>query len=146
MAEKISALKATLSGCGFAFGDIIPFLLTDNGGEFSNVSAIENNSAGERETHLFFCDPYKAYQKPKVEKNHTLFRDIVPKGSSFDHFTQDTVSLIFSHVNSVKRKSLGGKTPYEVFAFTYGAEIATLLGITPVAADEVNQSPSLLKS
>ncbi|MDW7730453.1 MAG: IS30 family transposase, partial [Bacillota bacterium] len=107
--------------------------------------AIENNTAGERETCLFFCDPYKAYQKPKVEKNHTLFRDIVPKGSSFDYFTQDTVNLIFSHVNSVKRKSLGGKTPYELFAFTYGAEIATLLGITPVSAGEVNQSPSLLK-
>ena len=39
-----------------------------------------------------------------VEKNHTLFRDIVPKGKSFDKFTQDTVNLIFSHVNSVKRK------------------------------------------
>ncbi|MDW7739715.1 MAG: IS30 family transposase, partial [Bacillota bacterium] len=75
----------------------------------------------------------------------TLFRDIVPKGNSFDHFTQDNVNLIFSHVNSVKRKSLGGKTPYELFAFTYGAEIATLLGITPVSADKVNQSPSLLK-
>ena len=145
VSEKITALKATLTDGGFVFGDIIALVLTDNGGEFSNVSAIENNSAGERESHLFFCDPYKAYQKPKVEKNHTLFRDIVPKGSSFDHFTQDTVNLIFSHVNSVKRKSLGGKTPYEVFAFTYGAEIATLLGITPVSAGEVNQSPSLLK-
>jgi transposase, IS30 family len=145
VSEKITALKATLTGKDFAFGDIIPLVLTDNGGEFSNVSAIENNSAGECETHLFFCDPYKAYQKPKVEKNHTLFRDIVPKGDSFDYFTQDTVNLIFSHVNSVKRKSLGGKTPYELFAFTYGAEIATLLGITPVSAGEVNQSPSLLK-
>jgi transposase, IS30 family len=145
VSEKITALKATLTGKDFAFGDIIPLVLTDNGGEFSNVSAIENNSAGEHETCLFFCDPYKAYQKPKVEKNHTLFRDIVPKGDSFDYFTQDTVNLIFSHVNSVKRKSLGGKTPYELFAFTYGAEIATLLGITPVSAGEVNQSPSLLK-
>ena len=145
VSAKVTALKAALTGGGFAFGDIIAFALTDNGGEFSNVSAIENNSAVERETHLFFCDPYKAYQKPKVEKNHTLFRDIVPKGSSFGHFTQDTVNLIFSHVNSVKRKSLGGKTPYEVFAFTYGAEIATRLGITPVSAGEVNQSPSLLK-
>jgi transposase, IS30 family len=145
VAEKITALKASLTGSGFAFGNIIALLLTDNGGEFSNVLAIENNAKGERESCLFFCDPYKSYQKPRVEKNHTLFRDIVPKGSSFDHFTQDTVNLIFSHVNSVKRKSLGGKTPYEVFAFTYGAQIATLLGITPVLAGEVNQSPSLLK-
>lgn len=145
VSEKVTNLKAVLTGRGFVFGDIIPLALTDNGGEFSNVSAIENNVTGECETHLFFCDPYKSCQKPKVEKNHTLFRDIVPKESSFDHFTQDTVNLIFSHVNSVKRKSLGGKTPYEMFAFTYGADIANLLGITPVPADKVIQSPSLLK-
>lgn len=102
VSEKTTNLKAVLTGRGFVFGDIIPLALTDNGGEFANVSAIENNLAGECETHLFFCDPYKSCQKPKVEKNHTLFRDIVPKGNSFDHFTQDTVNLIFSHVNSVK--------------------------------------------
>ena len=145
VSEKTASLKAALTDRGFAFGDIIPLALTDNGGEFANVSAIENNAVGECETHLFFCDPYKSCQKPKVEKNHTLFRDIVPKGSSFDHFTQDTVNLIFSHVNSVKRKSLGGKTPYEIFTFSYGAEIAGLLGITPVTADKVIQSHSLLK-
>lgn len=145
VAEKIANLKSALTSRNFVFGDIIPLALTDNGGEFANVLSIENNDAGERETHLYFCDPYKSYQKPKVEKNHTLFRDIVPKGESFDHFKQDTVNLVFSHINSVKRKGLCGKTPYEVFTFAYGVEIATLLGITPVTADKVNQSPSLLK-
>jgi IS30 family transposase len=91
---------------GIRFGDIIPLLLTDNGGEFSNIFAFVNNLDGEPETDLFFCDPYQSSQKPKVEKNHTMFRDIVPKGESFDCFTQETVNLIFSHVNSVKRKSL----------------------------------------
>ena len=52
---------------------------------------------GEKEACLFFCDPMQSCQKAQIEKNHTLFRDIVPKGSSFDHFTQDTVNLIFSH-------------------------------------------------
>ena len=50
---------------------------------------------GEKEACLFFCDPMQSCQKAQIEKNHTLFRDIVPKGSSFDHFTQDTVNLIF---------------------------------------------------
>lgn len=143
--QKVTTLKAKFADRGFIFGDIIPLALTDNGGEFANISAIENNAFGECETRLFFCDPYKSYQKPKVEKNHTLFRDIVPKGNSFDNFTQDTVNMIFSHVNSVKRKSLGGKTPYEVFTFTYGAEIADLLGIISIPADKVIQSPTLLK-
>ena len=84
-------------------------------------------------------------QKPRVEKNHTLFRDIVPKGNSFDDFTQDTVNLIFSHVNSVNRKRLNGKSPYELFCFTYGKLIADILGIERIPANQVIQSPLLLE-
>ena len=54
-AKKISLLKEKLSSYGFDFGDIIPVLLTDNGGEFSCVSAFENNTDGDQETKLFFC-------------------------------------------------------------------------------------------
>jgi IS30 family transposase len=142
---KIRALKETLCAGGIRFGDVIPLLLTDNGGEFSNISAFMTDLEGIVESHVFFCDPYCSSQKPKVEKNHTLFRDIVPKGESFDHFTQETVNLIFSHVNSVKRKILNGKTPHELFVFMYGEAIATLLGIRAIHSADVIQSPKLLK-
>jgi IS30 family transposase len=144
--EKINRLKSAFNAGGIRFGDVFPLVLTDNGGEFANIAAIENDADGEKETMLFFCDPYKSSQKPKVEKNHTLFRDIAPKGTSFDNFTQETVNLIFSHVNSIKRKSLGGKTPYEVFAFTYGETIAKILGIEPIPPERVVQSPKLLNN
>jgi IS30 family transposase len=142
---KIHALKMSLREGNIRFGDIVPLLLTDNGGEFANVFAFTLDLDGEPETDLFFCDPYQSSQKPRVEKNHTLFRDILPKGESFDHFTQETVNLIFSHVNSIKRKSLNGKTPYEVFSFMHGKSTAALLGIDEIPADEVVQSPMLLK-
>ena len=144
-AAKIHALKTHLNEGGVRFGDVFPLLLTDNGGEFSNVFAFMNDLSGELETDLFFCDPYQSSQKPKVEKNHTLFRDIVPKGESFDDFTQETVNMIFSHVNSVKRKSLNGKTPFEVFSFMFGERTATLLGISEIPAADVVQHPKLLK-
>ena len=121
-----------------------PLLLTDNGGEFADISAFIADLNGEIETELFFCDSMQSCQKAKVEKNHTLFRDIVPKGESFDGFSQDTVNLIFSHVNSVKRKSLGGKSPFEIFAFTFGDIVASVLGVMPIPADRVIQSPKLL--
>jgi IS30 family transposase len=140
---KIIALKKRLTENNVCFGDIFPLLLTDNGGEFADVFSFENDLQGTKETSLFFCDPYKSCQKPKVEKNHTLFRDIVPSGKSFDGFSQDTVNLIFSHVNSVKRKKLNGKTPYELFVFTYGDNISELLGVRLVPADKVIQSPAL---
>lgn len=143
--EKLVALKKSFEDAGLKFGDILPLILTDNGGEFSDIFTFEQDLDGKKETDLFFCDPMQPCQKPRVEKNHTLFRDIVPKGQSFDTFSQSTVNLIFSHVNSVKRKILNGKTPYEMFAFTYGKKVAELFGIKPIPAEEVIQSPKLLK-
>jgi IS30 family transposase len=145
-AGKIRALKEAFGIAAIRFGDVFPLLLTDNGGEFANAPAFISDLNGEIETDLFFCDPFRSSQKPKVEKNHTLFRDIVPKGESFDGFSQQTANRIFSHVNSVKRKLLNGKSPYDVFAFTYGEDIAALLGISKIDPANVIQSPALLKS
>lgn len=144
-ASKIVELKERLICCGLSFGDLFPVLLTDNGGEFSCVDIIENAASDLRETRLFFCEPNAPYEKPHIEKNHTLFRDIVPKGSSFDDFSQDTVNLIFSHVNAVKRKQFNGKSAYDLFTFTYSEAIASALGISFVDPKNVIQSPALLK-
>jgi len=141
---KLLLLKKRFTAEGLRFGDILPLILTDNGGKFSDIFTIENDLNGQKETNLFFCDPMQSCQKPRVEKNHTLFRDIVPKEQSFDSFTQDTVNLIFSHVNSVKRKSLNGKTPYEMFTFAYCEKTAEAFGILTIPAQFVVQSPKLL--
>jgi IS30 family transposase len=142
---NIIKFKKNLLLSGFNFGHIFPVVLTDNGGEFADVFSIENDLTGVLETKLFFCDPGKSYQKPNVEKNHTLFRDIVPGGSSFDSFSQNTVNTIFSHVNSVRRSSLNGKSPYELFTFTYSVELASALGISKIPDKEVIESPKLLR-
>ena len=143
--NKIKMLKKTLSANGFMFGDIFPVILTDNGGEFSHVSAFENDDVGNKETLLFFCDPCSPEQKPHVENNHTLFRDIVPGGRSFDNFTQETVNLIFSHINAVKRKQFNGKSAFDMFSFAYSSRLANALGISFVEAQAVIQTPRLLK-
>ena len=143
-ANKIQALKAELKTLGFTFGDIAPLLLTDNGGEFSIVSAFENDIDGNTESNMFFCEPCSPHEKAEIEKNHTLFRDIVKTGTSFDEFTQETVNLIFSHVNAVKRKQFNGKSAYDMFSFYYSEVLASALGISFIPANEVIQSPKLL--
>lgn len=143
-ADKIRALKSSLSGQGFSFSKFFPVILTDNGGEFSNVFAFENDLNGSKETSVFFCDPNASYQKPHVEHNHTMFRDIAPKGTSFDSFTQDTVNTIFSHVNSVKREQFNGKSSFEMFSFLYSSNLANLLGIVEIDPKQVIQSTKLL--
>lgn len=145
VSSEIHELKSRLSANGFSFGDIFPVVLTDNGGEFANATAVEQSASGEQESHLFFCDPYRSSQKPHVEKGHTLLRDILPKGSSFDSLTQDDVNLIFSHINGVLRKELRGRSAFDTFAFLYSERLAAALGIHFVDPDDVIQSSDLLK-
>ena len=143
-ASKIQLLKERLKKSGFGFGDIAPLLLTDNGGEFSIVSAFEDDADGNPESRIFFCEPCSPHEKAEIEKNHTLFRDIVKSGSSFDSFTQETVNLIFSHVNAVKRKKFNGKSAYDMFSFYYSEALAEALGISFIPAKDVVQSPKLI--
>ena len=136
-------IKNTLHQADKDFFQLFPVILTDNGGEFARVDDIEMDVRGE--SKLFFCDPNRSDQKGRIEKNHTLIRDILPKGTSFDNLTQENINLVCSHVNSVKRAALNGKSAYELFAFTYGEEIPKLLGISKIPAEDVCQSSTLLQ-
>ena len=144
-AEAFCQLKNRLRSSGFSIRETFDALLADNGGEFSDVFSFENNPDGKKEIPMFFCNPMTPSQKPRIEKNHTLFRDIVPKGSSFDDFTQETVDLIFSHVNSVGRPLYRGKSAFDMMTFLYPPALPACLGIQPIPAAEVIQSPALLK-
>ena len=136
-------IKNTFHQADKDFFQFFPVILTDNGGEFARVDDIEMDVRGE--SKLFFCDPNRSDQKGRIEKNHTLLRDILPKGTYFDNLTQEDINLVCSHVNSVKRAALNGKSSYELFSFTYGEEIPELLGISNIPAEDVCQSSTLLQ-
>ena len=125
---------------------IFSLLLTDRGSEFAKHIQFEVNiDTGEIRSKIFYCDAQMPSQKPHVENNHNLVREILPNGQNWTSLTQEKVELIFSHINSTPRKSLGGKTPYEVFSFLYGENILKKLNIQKIAKDEVNTTPRLLK-
>mgnify|MGYP004544890429 FL=1 len=106
------------------FQDILPddmyqklfsLILTDRGSEFAKPQLFEiNHETGEIRGNIFYCDAQMPSQKPHVENNHEFIRSIIPKKTSMKELTQDKLDLMFSHINSVPRKSFGGKTPYEV--------------------------------
>lgn len=129
------------------FKKLIPVILTDNGSEFSNPKAIEYSDerfTGLR-TRVFYCDAGSPYQKGAIEVNHELIRRILPKGTSFNHLTQDDVNLMMNHINSYKRKKLNNRSPYETFSFYHGEEVLHKLGCYPVAAKDILLKPVLLK-
>ena len=120
-------------------------ILTDNGIEFSLLDEIENDENGELITKVFFCDPYKSSQKGSCERNHEFIRYVLPKGVSFDNLNQKDVDLIFSHINSTPRNSLGFKKPFELFKTAFGIEVLRILNINEINKDDVHLKPKLIK-
>ena len=131
------------------FNLLFQVILTDNGSEFSDPSALETAPDGSQRIKVFYCDPMASWQKPEVERNHEFIRQILPKGTSFDNLNQKKVSLMMSHINSYKRASLGGRSPFEMFAFLYGQELLQkLLHLTCqkiIQPSDIILKPFLLK-
>ena len=127
------------------FEEVFPIILTDNGSEFSNPSAIETDEDGLLWTRIYYCDPNCAYQKGSIEAGHRLIRKIMPKGKSMNGLTQKDINLMMCHINSYARKSLGGQTPFEVFSKIHGNKMAKMLGIRLISPDEVTLTPTLIK-
>ena len=128
------------------FSKLFSLLLTDRGSEFEKHQMFELDKSGNTRLSIFYCDPMQSSQKPHVENNHNYVRDIIPNRYPIDTLTQEDVNLMFSHINCTPRRSLGDRTPYELFCFLYGKEAAKLLDINEIKRDDVILKPSLIFS
>lgn len=134
------------------FAQLFPAVLTDNGTEFSNPTALEfwrpGTTVEARRTRIFYCHPRASFEKPHCENNHALIRRILPKGTSFDDLTPRDVDLVMSHINSYVRSRADGQTPYDLFRERIPGSRRALevFGIHKVPAGEVILKPSLLKT
>ena len=127
------------------FLSVFEYILTDRGSEFGNPDALETGINGTRRSHIYYCDPMRSGQKGGLEQAHTLLRMVLPKGTSFEFLTQWDVNLIVNHINSTPREILGGRTPYSVALETLGEEVLKALQLRPIAPDEVNLTPKLIR-
>lgn len=143
MASTLDKLQEVLE---VDYYDHFSLLLTDRGAEFEKYELFENNiQLNESRGHIFYCDPQRPDQKPHVENNHNFVRDILPNKRKLDKLTQEDLNLMFSHINSVPRACLSGKTPYEVFTYFYGDNVLKKLDIQKIEKDIVTLQPYLLK-
>lgn len=130
-----------------AFQRLFPVLLTDNGSEFKRVKDIEFACTDERRTRVFFCDPQASWQKPHIEKNHEYIRYVIPRGKSFTPYTEEDITLLMNHINSVKRKSLSHRSPYDlVLPEDEDMKwLMTILGMHTIPPDDVHLKADLFK-
>lgn len=124
---------------------IFSLCLADNGSEFSNPKAIEDDGNGGLKTNVFYCDPSSPGQKGACENNHEFIRRIIPKHTDIGQYTQEQITLMMDHINSYSRPELGDKSPYEMFEFYYGREILDLLGVHKISPNDIILKPELLK-
>jgi transposase, IS30 family len=83
----------------------------DNGTEF----AAHEKITAELGTPIYFAHTYSSNERARNENTNGLLRQYLPKGSSFEHLTRAQVEDIVNELNNRPRKTLGYRTPHEVF-------------------------------
>ena len=127
------------------FKSLFPVILTDNGSEFQDPHSLEYTDNEEMRTKLYFCNPHSSWQKGMIEKNHEYIRFVLPKGKSFDKFTQKDFTLLANHINSEARDSLNGCNPYQLSLLLLNNQLHANLQLQEIEPDEVTLVPDLLK-
>ena len=91
--------------------DKIHTITSDNGLEFANHKDISK----ALECDYYFCHPYSSWERGLGEYTNGLVRQYIPKGTSFENITKKEIKKIEDKLNNRPRKSLGWRTPNEVF-------------------------------
>ncbi len=86
-------------------------LTSDHGKEF----ACHERVADQLHLKFFFAHPYSAWERGTNENTNGLIRQYFPKQHDFKTITLGEVEQVTQRLNLRPRKSLGYKTPFEVF-------------------------------
>lgn len=86
-------------------------ITADNGSEFARHASISSSL----KTSFFFAHPYAAWERGLNENTNGLIRQYFPKKFDFSNATDEDIQAAMDELNNRPRKSLGFKTPNEVF-------------------------------
>ena len=110
--EKTSeATKAALTEALAEYREHVHTITSDNGSEFARHEEISS----ELEADFYFAHPYSSWERGLNENTNGLIRQYLKKGSEFTAITDESLTVIANRLNSRPRKSLGYKTPNEIF-------------------------------
>ncbi len=86
-------------------------LTYDNGSEFAEHALVDQVLGST----AYFADPHAPWQRGSNENTNGLVRQYFPKGTCLNKLTDDELQIVEDKINDRPRKTLGFKTPSEVF-------------------------------
>ena len=92
-------------------GNFVHTITFDNGKEF----AAHQDIAHALKAKIFFATPYHAWERGLNENTNGLIRDFFPKRTDFSTISSAEVAKVERLLNARPRKSLGFRSPQEVF-------------------------------
>lgn len=96
----------------------IKTLTLDNDPAFS----LHEEIAKSLNAAIYFCDPYKSYQKGGIENANRLLRTKFPKRIDIDQLDQNAIDKIVDSLNDRPMKCLSYATPKEEFFKHFGMQ------------------------
>lgn len=126
------------------FSNLFQIILTDNGSEFFDPNYIEYNGLYDK-SRLFYCDPRQSQQKGKIEVAHEYIRRYIPKGTSFNPYSQEQLTLMCNHINSVPRDKFKGLSAFKIQQVIVPDEFFKKLNYKEIYKLDVNLKSNLLK-
>ncbi|NLN49262.1 MAG: IS30 family transposase [Clostridiales bacterium] len=93
------------------FKDILKTITTDNGSEFAAHETITKLLG----VPVYFTDPYSSWQKGAIENGNKLIRQYIPKGVSFNNYSDRDIKKIQYKINRRPREKLDFNSPKNEF-------------------------------
>jgi len=86
-------------------------ITSDNGREFARHQQVAQHLCAD----FYFAHPYSSWERGLNENTNGLVRQYFPKKSDFSKITDRQLNKVVERLNHRPRKTLGYKTPHEVF-------------------------------
>jgi len=109
--KTAAAVRAAVVDGLSPYIDRVATITYDNGREFADHEGM----ASDLETRIYFAHPYASWERGLNENTNGLIRQYFPKDRDLRTVTTREIEKAMDKLNHRPRKSLGYRTPYEVF-------------------------------